>query len=342
MRRMAPVAQVGIDPAKVVALTLASALITVCCIFVVGVNLFTRHNYYEQVDLPTELTPQTLAVLYLPRMLMFVTTCVSAKCVAERPTGWRIVNLAIALSITLFVDNPFVIPRFDLFAFALIALVLFAPSFSAVGKTALIAGGVGAVTTLFPYVDFLRRGDSVGGFVYDPMGYYTTNGDFDGLQSIVNIVEAVEVKGFCFGFQLLGATLSFIPRTLWESKPYSTGQAAAQFVGYDFTNISAPLPGELFIDFGWPGVAILAALVGWTVRNIDEHLAVAKMRNNFASLLMYGGIVGFSTIVFRGSLLAISSQVYLYFIVVAAVNRWVVWGPQATPRASVESDSPRC
>ena len=98
----------------------------------------------------------------------------------------------------------------------------------------------------------ITRGE--GDFQLDLFKYYQSSGDFDGFQSIINTVIYVNTYGFSYGNQIISSILSFIPRSIWASKADPTGSVAASAAGYEYVNISAPLPAEFFIDFGFIGL----------------------------------------------------------------------------------------
>ena len=83
---------------------------------------------------------------------------------------------------------------------------------------------------------------------------------------------------------------------------------------FDYTNLSAPLPAEMYVDFGVLGVCLIPILIGIALKTLDrgaQHVIVNG--HPFGSRLLYGGVIGFSVILCRGALLAVSGPIYLYF-----------------------------
>ena len=81
----------------------------------------------------------------------------------------------------------------------------------------------------------------------------------------------VEEFGISWGNQLLGAILFFVPRSIWPSKPLGTGHTA--IVALDqhyFSNVSAPLIAEGYVNFGIVGVVLFALAAGWIFRKLDS------------------------------------------------------------------------
>ncbi len=124
---------------------------------------------------------------------------------------------------------------------------------------------------------------------------YLLTGDLDGFQSIVNVVAMAEGAGHTFGLGLLSAILFFVPRSIWHGKAEPTGVLAAEFNGYHFTNISAPIFSEYYYDFGMVGLLVMCLITGYFVARMEIR-----------SPLFSAIISGFIIIIMRGSLLAIS------------------------------------
>ena len=93
--------------------------------------------------------------------------------------------------------------------------------------------------------------------------YFSTN--YDAWANIYTTVEMVGRQGIHWGQQLLGGILFFVPSALWHAKPLATGIAIGNYLiaNYSmwFTNLSAPLVAEGYIDFGAIGVALYA--IAW-------------------------------------------------------------------------------
>lgn len=166
------------------------------------------------------------------------------------------------------------------------------------------------VTTIFPYFSYITRGSS-DQFSFNIIDYYKSNGDFDGFQSTLNVIQYTMGNFFTLGKQLLGAVLVFVPRSIWSGKPYPTGQVAAEFVGYDFTNISSPIVAELYMDFGFIGVTLLSMMLGVVVRKIDSFSIAAKQFNNHKIIILSAIIFSFFLILLRGPLIAVIANVML-------------------------------
>jgi len=54
--------------------------------------------------------------------------------------------------------------------------------------------------------------------------------NFDAYANFLATIEYVSVKGFCLGEQLTSAFFFFIPRSIWKSKPHTTGQLIGDYL----------------------------------------------------------------------------------------------------------------
>lgn len=243
----------------------------------------------------------------LPRLLTFMT--LFALVSALRFGDATITNIALLILIApffLIVNFPGALPRLYLFGYLIAFLLLFLDLRKVWVKLSLLNGFALGAFLIMPMVDDItRRGLKISDFsISRALMNYTTGGDFDGFQSINNVVEFVSVHGIQWGRQLLSAIFFFVPRSVWPNKGEPTGSIAAQEAGYSFLNISSPLPSEFYIDFGIFGLVIGALLFGALLARIDMRLEFDwDAKPTVRSLA--GLIAGFSVIFYRGPLLGI-------------------------------------
>lgn len=228
--------------------------------------------------------------------------------------------LAVALLVLLFVVNPVGSPRFVLITVylgLLAAVGIFART-----STFRIAslGAVAAMFLIFPVLDSFRFSTSAFGAIPDPVSYLT-RGDYDSYGQIVNTTWYVEAFGPTWGNQLLGVLLFWVPRSIWPTKPSDTGIYLAEYKQYTFSNLSAPLPAELFINFSWVGVVVGGMILGVLVRRLDAS-SEARLREVGAPTVL-GSIVPFYMILLlRGSLLqATANLVVMLAIYILITSR---------------------
>ncbi len=90
---------------------------------------------------------------------------------------------------------------------------------------------------------------------------------YDAFANIMATVEYVSINGFSLGYQLLSTLLFFIPRSIWQSKPLSTGEHIGNYLienhHFSFNNLSNPIVSEGYINFGLIGVFFMAILLSY-------------------------------------------------------------------------------
>lgn len=95
-------------------------------------------------------------------------------------------------------------------------------------------------------------------------------GDYDAYTMLTLIVDFVRRNGPTWGRQLMGVLLFWVPRTIWPNKPIGSGAFVSGSLGFNFTNLSAPLPAEGIINFGVVGVFLFALVFGWLMTSLDN------------------------------------------------------------------------
>jgi oligosaccharide repeat unit polymerase len=174
-----------------------------------------------------------------------------------------------------------------------------------------------------PLVDSLTRyGASISELsMSGALGAFFHTGDFDGLQSMNNAMLYVQINGYEQGRQVLSALFFFVPRGIWSGKAEPTGTVAAELAGYNFTNVSMPLPAEFYVDFGLAGVVVggfvVGALLSWIDRYIDAHWS-----GDLKGRLVAGATVGYAIAIYRGTLIGVIAPTATLAVLIIIVNRW--------------------
>jgi hypothetical protein len=281
---------------------------SVPCMAITGVYLERRGDFVSDLD-PS---PLDLILTSLPSSGLFL-SAILAFHIMRRGSFFSIVYFVATAFLAFLVNYPLNLTRFILFE-RIIALAYLMADFSRARlKIFAAVFAIISIFTVFPTLDYFARGDVSNGLTIEPLRYIAESGDLDGLQSTLNVYEMVQSQGLSWGRQFAGVVLSYVPRNIWPQKPYSTGTSAAASAGYDFTNLSAPLISEIYVDFGMIGVAIVPFFLGWLIISLDRRAAVlGRDRGRLLEKLFYGGLIGYATILLRGSLISIISQIYLY------------------------------
>lgn len=100
---------------------------------------------------------------------------------------------------------------------------------------------------------------------------------YDAWANIYSTIEMTTRTGLTLGRQALGTILFFVPSSLWHAKPLTTGVVIANYLigtySMWFTNLSAPLAAEGYVDFGIFGVLIYGALIAFGAAALDRRIA---------------------------------------------------------------------
>lgn len=284
-----------------------------------GLN-FAFGSRWEKLELDAAAGTMVTA---LPRAIAAVGMAYAiAQARLMRP-GAAIITIIMFIVPTLMILYPPAIPRSQLFGLLLIcafAMLNFSTIRARLGLT--ITFIFGAVVAM-PIADMLTRGRQSLSDVYaaDILTRYFKTGDFDGLQSLNNVVVFAQTTGFQYGRQLLGSLFFFVPRDVWNTKPEPTGILAARAVGYKFLNVSQPLPGEFYSDFGLWGVAIGGVITGIVFLRLDKWISQNWGRAPEAQLVA-GAFVAYTIALFRGTLAAVIGPVALVAILCLLIKWW--------------------
>lgn len=306
----------------VIAFVLLAAVLTLAAILGLGFDTLVanRASVYDRVE-ERETTATLGLFLEMPRAISFCGVLAVLYLFGRRggPAGSRR-NSAILLGLIIFplfgvVNFPLGLPRFWLFGMMIAVFLLYCDLRKIKYRLLLVASIGGGAYTFFPLFRRLSTADRL-----DPPPELTSVGEelvtsnFDGFEMIMNIVIVVERFGHTLGHQIASGLLFFVPRALWDGKALASGHYTADKLGYGFTNLSAPAPGELYLEFSYFGVILGALAIGYVYRRADTL---------YAASLAFGGIslhriqtamlAGFTIILMRGSLLAIISTIATCF-----------------------------
>lgn len=271
------------------------------------------------------------AAATFPLLVAFAALCrlrQQRRTAGQRGSGLLAGFVLVVLAV---VVNPVSTPRYVAGTAGLAVLVALGAAGPRWARTFAVALAAGLVL-VFPYADLARNSASQSQLRTGP-AQALSSGDFDAVDQINNTVAYVREEGHTFGRQLSGAALFWVPRAVWPSKPVDTGILLADFREYSFSNLSAPLWAELFIDGGWPLLAVGMAAVGVAVRRLDQRSARAGPAVG-ASVL--AGIVPFYLVlVLRGSLLQSMAGLTVLVLSGVFVTRRAARGPRTDRGAQV-------
>ena len=194
----------------------------------------------------------------------------------QRQSKSTIALVIIAGISLLIVDFPASLARYNIAAiYGGLVLLLWAPLRDRRGLFAVLL--LLAMLVVFPaFGEFRNQAFSVGGFVAEmmhalsrlPRGFCT--GAYDAYSMFARTIVYVDEYGVTSGFQLLSAVLFFVPRSVWPDKGIGSGALIATANEQQFINVSCPLPGEFYINFGLLGMLVAAAAFGFFCARMDN------------------------------------------------------------------------
>ena len=230
--------------------------------------------------------------------------------------GSRIFKLSLFVLLLLSVF-PTGVARF-LVAFVYVPLILLL--IPKMRSGVVFSGGlIFALLMVFPFLDQFRNYTTGSSIRLIPSEEFFFLQHFDAYE---NFASAVDANFVSYGSQLFGSLLFFVPRSIWPDKPLGSGYVLAQELVYTWSNISMPFLGEGYVNFGFFGVFIFAAFLGFTLGNLDRKMAVrTKSENEFSyRTAVYFFLLSALFFLLRGDLLSSFAFLCAGFVVSKAVE----------------------
>lgn len=141
---------------------------------------------------------------------------------------------------------------------------------------------------------------------------FQEGGAFDAFQMFL---RAMELGSVSYGYGFLGVLLFFIPRSIWPSKPITSGIEISQIANLRLDNVSMPIIGEFYLNFWYLGVMVGAPLLAMFFKRIDWYYLRYKNSNLSLGHLVYFQLAGLVLYNMRGGLL--SSFAYTVSILIS-------------------------
>ena len=311
----------------------------VLCAFAVLLNLYYlsqtgwlqfMHSRYEAQDIgalvfPTESAGVVLrACSYMALLVAFITLIrfrneakmalrlgedVSARVMRSNTALLWVIGLLLADNM-----NPISNARYQS-GTAMLAAATAYGLFATVRRFRLTSlGFLAALLVVFPLADAFRVSQTAELKTSNPIQSLMSD-DYDSFAQLMNGYLIAARDGIVPGRQFYGVLLWWVPRGMWPDKPVDTGIFIANMRGYGFTNLSAPLWVELFLNGGWLVLAVGMFALGFGLHRWDTGLNSQFESYHMPSVL--GCILPFyMLILLRGSLLQAAS--FLFFILVFA------------------------
>ncbi|WP_062318502.1 hypothetical protein [Demequina maris] len=220
--------------------------------------------------------------------------------------------LALAIGLNVMVNNPLVTARYWALT-VLVGIAYALPGLSRRRFTWAVVFGILGALVVFPYTDVTRY-DAVGSgsqVEVVSIAEKISTKDYDQVVMTANGVDYVQDEGFTRGLQTGSAALFFVPRSLWAGKGEDTGVLLGEHFDLAITNLSSPLPLEVWIDFGWVGMTAAFVFFGWGARRMEDKLDLSGAfgfgKTTFIALIL-PLLAGYGFILMRGPLLQSMSK----------------------------------
>lgn len=140
-------------------------------------------------------------------------------------------------------------------------------------------------------------------------------GDYDAYTMLTLSIDYVSTSGITWMRQLIGAVFFWIPRAIWKNKPVGSGYFIAEQLGWNFKNLSCPLPGEAYINLGFIGILLFAILIGKIMRFLDSCYWCRDNEDARRIDVLYPVIMMLFFFMCRGDLLSSTAYMVAYIVV---------------------------
>ncbi|KOG13569.1 hypothetical protein ADK35_31800 [Streptomyces viridochromogenes] len=244
-----------------------------------------------------------------------------------RAIHWAVLPSLLVLNVI--VNNPISRPRF--WAGTVLLVLLFSwRRFSTPRAFRVAAAAITAVVLFaFPYSDYFRYDEREAVQVVPLAEQFSTSMDYDAFQQMQTGIDYVQENGFSPS-AVLGLILFMVPRSMWPEKPQATGIELAQYAGYEFHNLSAPLWIESYLWGGAPCVVAVFCLLGAAGRRMDDVRERLRHRRRTLAVLLVPAFAFYQLIFLRGSLMAIVGPLLLLLTVPLLITSRAA-GPSRSP-----------
>lgn len=141
--------------------------------------------------------------------------------------------------------------------------------------------------------------------------------DFDAFSLLCRIVQYTNTEGLMLGRQLISVVFFFVPRAVFPIKGLPTGSLVATAQGASFTNLSAPIMAEGYVDFGIIGVILYSIVFSRIIRWFDDKAWTAYVNKELGLTyisVIYPFLFGFLIFVMRGALQPTFLRVMGFFL----------------------------
>lgn len=307
---------------KLLIITIIATLLSSYLVIMVGItNFFQSRGSVGEIIYDTN---NNLAMLYAAAKFsvfsVLALVLLEYRSIKEnestKKNNWKIItSLFLIVTCNFIINNPLSSPRFHFLSMAITLVLIMGFGRKKYFNQILFLASPAFLYFIFPKIKDFSADRYKGEQTLS--SYLSTGVDFDSFLQLANIYTFTVDTFYSLGSNIIGGVAFFVPRALWESKPVHLGALSSEYVGYAYTNLSAPWPGELFYILGWPSLIIGAYLSGTILKKIDSTIKWSKNQTTLANGTSFIA-AGFIFIIMRGSFGAVFPVISLCLVVFTA------------------------
>lgn len=269
-----------------------------------AIGLVSNFSFLEEESV------DPLRLIRFKFFFMFPFVLASYYLISRSKREQRSIFLIVVLILLVMATKNFILDRRNALGPVYLSLVFFGWPRILKNNLRIFGFWVMVLVILFPLSSLLTHAqfDNIGTVEEDfefteLIGSHFSDLHYDAWSNIPAAIDYTDKNGFQNGSQITGGLLFFVPRSIWNSKPNSSGQLLGDYLINSqflwFNNISATIVLEGYLDFGVWGVLLFGAILGFSVVRLDVLL---YSRNPFAKIFAVYAAV-FLFYLMRGSLL---------------------------------------
>lgn len=214
-----------------------------------------------------------------------------------------VILMAALVGMNVIVNNPISNSRYWTLAVLFGLVMPLIRGRKALFNLAILAGTFASIL-IFPLSDVSRRAAGTQTTLQvDSVWTMIATKDYDQFTMLANTLGYTADHGYSWGMQAIGPLFFWVPRVVWQQKPYDTGVEVGIWMNNANLNLSAPLWAEAWINFGLLGVVLAFVGLGVLAHRLDTGFRADVLGMGSVGYLGISIFAGYLFILLRGSLL---------------------------------------
>ncbi len=173
---------------------------------------------------------------------------------------------------------------------------------------------IGGILYVFPFLNQMRR-TTIEKFDFSFNPKFFISAHFDSFFSYMQITNHGIIT---WGRQLIGTLLFFVPRSIWQDKPISSGHYYSEQLGANLNNVAVNYFAEGYINFGYLGIVIFVLFLAYYCAIMDTtYWKYNCFDNKNGFTILYFISFGLLFFILRGDLMSsFAYSIGLYAVIV--------------------------